>query len=210
MRLYPERWGEKGRTKGGIGSTHSMQRDPPLLCQTIPKSEPPSDGSASIPLIWVTVSTESLPLCSRPLGHGPVSGMTFFSCAQRRSCCICLSRVCDRESLWQSMYNTTAILSVLMMTWECARNRRKWTRAILTALISRLFMCQTRYLPVQTPQTGLPLKTAPHPEREASIIIIWWWQTNPIFTPFWRNSGSRHTERARDRPLTLLVGRETF
>ncbi len=47
-------------------------------------------------------------------------------------------------------------------------------------------------------------KPAPHPEREASVVIIWWQQTTPIHTPLWRKLGSRHTKMAwRQVPDTL-------
>ncbi len=51
-----------------------MQRGPPLPRQIAHKSDPPSGGSASIPPTWVSVSTESLPLVSGPLGHRQLSG----------------------------------------------------------------------------------------------------------------------------------------
>ncbi len=105
---------------------------------------------------------------------------------------------------WRLMWDTTAILSILMMTWKCARNRRKWMRARWTALNSRLFMCQVRYLPDQTPQAGLPSKTAPHPEREASVIVIWRRQTTPISTPLRRKLGSRHTKRVQRQASDTL------
>ncbi len=72
--LSPERLGERGRTKGGIGSTPEMQRGPPLPRRIVPKSDPPYGSSASIPLTWVSVSTESPPLGSGPLGYGLLSG----------------------------------------------------------------------------------------------------------------------------------------
>ncbi len=66
------------------------------------------------------------------------------SCAQRRSWHACLFRVHDRVPPWRLMWDSTTILSVLMMTWECARSRRKRVRARWTALNSRPFMCQAR------------------------------------------------------------------
>ncbi len=72
-------------------------------------------------------------------------------------------------------------------------------------------MCQVRYLPDQTPQAGLPSKTAPHPEREASVNIIWRWQTTPISTPLRRKLGSRHTKRVwRQAPDSLSMRRDEY
>ncbi len=44
------------------------------------------------------------------------------SCAQRRSWRACLFRVRERKPPWRLMWDTTAMLSVLTTSWECARN----------------------------------------------------------------------------------------
>ncbi len=44
------------------------------------------------------------------------------SCAQRRSWRACLFRVRKRKPPWRLMWDTTAMLSVLTTSWECARN----------------------------------------------------------------------------------------
>ncbi len=51
-----------------------MQRGPLLPHRIFPKSDPPYDGSASIPPTWVSVLTRNPPLGSGPLGHEPLSG----------------------------------------------------------------------------------------------------------------------------------------
>ncbi len=72
--LSPERQGERGRTKGGIGSTPVMQSGPPLLHRLFPKSDPLYGSSASIPLTWLSVSTRSPAARFRIMGHGLLSG----------------------------------------------------------------------------------------------------------------------------------------
>ncbi len=62
----------------------------------------------------------------------------------QRSWRACLFRVHDRVPPWRLMWDSTTILSVLTMTWECARSGRKRVRARWTALNSRPFMCQAR------------------------------------------------------------------
>ncbi len=51
----------------------------------------------------------------------------------------------------------------------------------------------------------------PHPEREASVNIIWRWQTTPISTPLRRKLGSRHTKRVwRQAPDSLSMRRDEY
>ncbi len=144
--LSPERQGERGRTKGGIGSTPVMQSGPPLLHRLFPKSDPPYGSSASIPLTWFSVSARS-PL----LG----SGFWNMDCSQGQKYVLCPKKlVCmPVQGAWPGtpLAIDARHLSILTKTCECVRNGRKWVRAIWTALNSRPFMCQARYLPDQTP-----------------------------------------------------------
>ncbi len=69
-------------------------------------------------------------------------------------------------------------------------------------------MCQARYLPDQILKARYS-KTAPHPKRVPSVIIIWRWQTIPICTTVRRKLESRHTKRARKQvPDTLRRQRD--
>ncbi len=141
--LSPERQGERGRTKGGIGSIPATQCGPPLPHQIFPKSDPPYSSSASIPLTWVSVLTRSPPLGSGPLGHGPLSGTK--TCplpkeeAGAHACSVLGAR--PGAPLAIDVRHTTAMLSILTMTCECVRNGRKWARARRTALSTPGRLC---------------------------------------------------------------------
>ncbi len=108
------------------------------------------------------------------------------------------------------MWDTTTMLSVLTMTWECARNGRKWVRARWTALNSRPFMCQARYLTVQTLQAGLPSKTAPPPPptlRGKHPSLSFGDSRLPPYSLLSRENWGPATPRGcGDRRLTILVG----
>ncbi len=67
---------------------------------------------------------------------------------QRRRRRACLFRVRDREPPWRFIWDTTAMLSVLKITWHPLRKGRKLISARKTALSSRQFMCQERNSPV--------------------------------------------------------------
>ncbi len=67
---------------------------------------------------------------------------------QRRRRHACLFRVRDREPPWRFIWDTTAMLSVLKITWHPLRKGRKLISARKTALSSRQFMCQERNSPV--------------------------------------------------------------
>ncbi len=84
--LSPERQGERGRTKGGIGSTPVMQSGPPLLHRLFPKSDPLYGSSASIPLTWLSVSTRS-PLLGSGLWDMDCSqGQKYVLCPKKLAC----------------------------------------------------------------------------------------------------------------------------
>ncbi len=72
-----------------------------------------------------------------------------------------------REPTWWFIWDTTAMLSVLTITWHPLSEGRKCIIARKTALSSRLFMCQEKNSPVQTPHADLSSKTAPKPVWEA-------------------------------------------
>ncbi len=101
------------------------------------------------------------------------------------------------------------LLSVLTMTWECARNRRMWVRARWTALNFRPFMCQVRYLPDQKPQASFPSKTAPHPELHPHFYHLAM-ADYPIHSPLWRKLGSCHTNGAFPLHGTARYGSVRF
>ncbi len=132
-----------------------------LLCQTIPKSGLTFGGSRSTPPTWASVSTESRLRGSRLLGREPLS---------RRGTCPeskggydvhVLFRVHDCEPPWRFIWDTTAMLSILTITWHPLSEGRKWISARKTALSSRKFMYKERNTPVQTLHAGLPSKTMP-------------------------------------------------
>ncbi len=147
----PREVSERGRIKGGIGSTPATQRGPPLPRRIFPKSDPPYGGSESIPLHLSFCLDKKFAVRFKTPGTWTALRDKNLSYAQRRSWRACLFRVRDREHPWQFMWDTTAMLSFLPMTCECVRNGIKWVRARWTTLNSRPFMCQVRYLPDQTP-----------------------------------------------------------
>ncbi len=128
---------------------------------------------------------------------------------QRRRQHAILSRVRDREPPWCFMWDTTAMLSVLTMIWCLRRKGRKYIKARKTALSSRQFMCQERNSPVHSPLAGLPLKTAPQPVIDASVVTIWRRWIAPILTPLRRKAGSRHCKRCREQLRDTLRRRVT-
>ncbi len=184
-------------------------KDPPLPCGIVPKYEPPSDGLASIPLTWVTVSTESLSLGSGPLGHGPVSGTNIFPVPKGEvgahaflgcvtgslpgNWCVTPPPYCPSRRWHESVPGT-----------EESEREPDELRSFPGCLCVRQGTCPSRHH-----KPACPWRPPPHPEREASVMIIWRQQTTPIFTPFWRKSGSPTLRGYGDRPLKLLVGGET-
>ncbi len=76
------------------------------------------------------------------------------------------------------MWGTTTILSILTMTWECARNRRRWMRARWTALNSRMVMCQVRYLPDLTPQATMSPRSLRHRPTDTRQPSLKWAEHN--------------------------------
>ncbi len=126
---------------------------------------------------------------------------------QRRRWRASLSRVRDLEPPWWFMWDTTAILSVLTMTWYPPRTGRKYFKARKTALSSRQFICQKRNSSFHSPLAGLPSKTAPQPVIDASVVIIWRRWIAPILTPLWRKTGSRHINRCRQQLRDTLIRR---
>ncbi len=167
--LSPERLGERGRTKGGTGSTPETQRGPPLPHRIVPKPDSPSGGSASIPLTGVSVSIES-----PPLGHGQLSGTNICPVLKEEAGAhVCLG--CATGSPLGDWCETPPPCCLSWRWHECIRNGRNSVRA-------RPFMCQARYLPDQTPQAGPPpwegsvrryyLVTADYPHTHSSLEKI--------------------------------------
>ncbi len=118
-----------------------------------------------------------------------------------------LFRMRDREPPWRFMWDTTTMLSVLTFTWHLLRRGRKWISARKTALSFRQFMCQERNSPVQKPCAGLPLKTAPQPVIDTSVVKMWQRWIAPILIPLRRKMGSRHIKRVWKQLRGSLIRR---
>ncbi len=126
---------------------------------------------------------------------------------QRRRRRASLSRVHNCEPPWRFMWDATAMLSVLTITWCFPTTGRKWIKARKTALSFKQFMCQERNSPVHSPCAGLPSKTAPQPVIDASVVIIWRRWIAPILTRLWRKVGSRHFKKPRKQLRNTLIRR---
>ncbi len=160
-----------------------MQRGPLPLCRTNPISGLPFGGSTSTPPAWASVSTESWLRGSRLLGCEPLS---------RRGTCpepkggdgvhACLGCATTTPP-WRYIWDTTAMLSVLTITWHPLSEGRKWISARKTALSSRQFMCQEWNSPVQIPHAG--------PRPSLSRMHPSWPFGDGESRPFWLHSGEK-------------------
>ncbi len=206
MHLCPESSGNLGRTRAGIGTTLEKQRGSLPLRQTDSKFGLPSDGSTSTPGLSFCLDRKSSARFNIP-GTWTALKERNLPWDQRRKRHAILSRVRDREPPWRFMWDTTAILSVLTITWYFPRTGRKCIKARKTALSSRQFMCQERNSPVHSPCAGLPSKTAPQPVIDASVRDHMATVNCTHSDPTLEESGSRHCKRGRKQLRDTLIRR---